>query len=76
MTDENDCVFDICIVNKKPEVALPKNNCMIDIYIVNNTPEVAMPKNAPFALKHFFASGQNEQSARLRKISKGSIKGP
>ena len=56
MTDENDCVFDIYIVNKKPEVA--------------------MPKNAPFALKHLFASGQNEQSSRLRNISKGSIKGP
>ena len=55
---------------------MPKNNCMIDIYIVNNTPKVAMPKNAPFALKHLFASGQNEQSARQRKISKGSIKGP
>ena len=41
------------------------------IKIVNSKPEVAMPKNAPFALKHLFASGQNEQSARLRKISKG-----
>ena len=60
--------------DNKPEAAMPKNNCRF--YMVNNTPEVAMPKNAPFALKHLFASGQNEQSSRLRKISKGSIKGP
>ena len=53
-----------------------ENDCIYHIFWANNKPEVAMPKNAPFALKHLFASGQNEQSARLRKISKGSIKGP
>ena len=42
-----------------------ENDCICHIFWANNKPEVAMPKNAPFALKGFLASRQNEQSAGL-----------